>query len=1807
MNSNNSETIKELNNILFRFALIDGESSYEKFLDSYCSVILEKLNQPDEDIKKKVLEVLSQINKRSLVISNVQFPVDKLLELYHLESTGMLTKNFTIIYIEKGFKTLKSADRQQFLNRIVQNIHKVPLPHQDIFCHIVLSILVSMGGGYNYPKSQADLEKQFPWKQSVEDCQVLLGFFLEFMMIPQTQMLKTAEGTLQIPQCLSHQSLQRVMGKNADKYDFKAVLERKLAIVGLLSSGVFQDTDVLVHYIIGSVDTYQQVQDRSDESLKRLPKINYENTQLIDRLYQLFMGTPENQTSVAPEQRKKPASSQLKEKIFHYFCKSLLAANKFPLTLQIIFEGVYGHESTMKLKQSAMAFVQWVFRHAAQNHIQAMGSIILSGLLKLLNELEEFQGKDVNELKAFTYTSLGLLCKRSNDLFRNDLTLIDSLMKKVSKEEPVVSAAIQDSLTMIREAFVSSTPEISSSLMTILLSYIYDRDDQIKKVIIKWSQHCFEFCNVKSRFISLILSGDTNPNTRDEAKRGLEPYLHQGNMLIPGDSFKQMYPDFNDLLKYLIDEREKLPNVQKKISIIGYSPMAYDNMLIHLRDCLKKTAFHKKLTVKQYLLQLPLETVKQYRDFIMSGLESKVGDDIHYVCAISLLQVLGACPVLLDDLQGRLVFFENLLRSSVKLELKEMFCKIIALISYLLDSDKLELLWSNTFKKLQETTDVLEIYGGMFELALVVTNYHKHCFENSGMDSKVNSVFQKNSTSINDYIQLLMSKFIDHTTQSVKVGAIQCLGLIGCYQELNVSKAEDKTRVITKLLEFVKITGSDRTIPEAAIQSLGYLSLGDPSDQVKSKIIDSLFELINNKNEELQFTIGDILCMIVGGRQMISQLSPFSPFSQEQQTVEKNEEKAYNILSTPSQEVKDKTNPEDIEKLIQRILKNYFTDRQSPVIRCSAGIWMVCLLKNFGKLVQNLLPEIQNGLISLLSDNNEMTQEIASKGITLVYESSENKEFREFLVSNLSKTLSGKPAQKAPGSSELLPEGAINKTGQVMTFKELNSVANDLGKPEMIYKLMNLSSHHQIWNSKKGASFAIVSLASQAKEELEPLLPYLIPKIYRFLYDPSPKISQSMKNIMNSLVGTQSSQKDIMAKYFQPIIKDVLSGLSNNSWRVREASCGAIPDIVSNASVDDLLPHMEELFYLNFRTLDDIKESVRKASEISIKSLGSMSARLCDPTYTTKSKAEKILSILLPFFLKGGIGNDSNDVKQFSIQQLVKISKSAKDLLVPHIPQMVQVLLESLSSLEPAGINYASQHSESLNLTKDQIESLRIEISKSTPLNDILEQCQKYIDDSNIQAVLANIMNLLQFGVGTTTRVGTYKFLSNLFQVKNYPIVKNLSEQQMSKLISTLLPSIKDQATVARNNAISSLSFLLKASPQKLRKQVILDKIMTLGNDVTDQTQLEHVLEIQGIVFRELYKHSCELQFLNKDIIPFLYFYKSHPKKEISDLYKIIWDDNSIGSIKLYCDEVIQLITKQLGSNSWSTKEQAALCLSHLTEDIKSMIDNHLPVILSLLSQGLKGRTYPGKDSLLQSLATVATVCSQKILEHPSQARELTLIMFQECKKNNLDYKRKAIPSLTTMIKALKPIDIYQDIKEEFYPTMFPSESDSTDSMKVDGEDQDEDPKSKPLRLLIKNSLWSLIGEAYASSSKDTKLQNSDILDRLLSQYRSCVWNEQVSILQSIKVILQSCSIDKITLITDKSQELLYSCMQESIEQSKYTVVKKAALDLIEELFLLQLVSKDTLISKFKTNLDILTKLEPTLSLQSEKILNLLK
>lgn len=69
---------------------------------------------------------------------------------------------------------------------------------------------------------------------------------------------------------------------------------------------------------------------------------------------------------------------------------------------------------------------------------------------------------------------------------------------------------------------------------------------------------------------------------------------------------------------------------------------------------------------------------------------------------------------------------------------------------------------------------------------------------------------------------------------------------------------------------------------------------------------------------------------------------------------------------------------------------------------------------------------------------------------------------------------------------------------------------------------MHLANHNAVWTSKKGAAFGFAAIAEIANEELNKYLPNIIPRLYRYQFDPTPKIQHSMSSIWRTIVPSTS-------------------------------------------------------------------------------------------------------------------------------------------------------------------------------------------------------------------------------------------------------------------------------------------------------------------------------------------------------------------------------------------------------------------------------------------------------------------------------------------------------------------------------------------------------------------------------------------------------------------------------------------------------------------------------------------------------------
>ncbi|KAH9275907.1 hypothetical protein BASA83_001713 [Batrachochytrium salamandrivorans] len=191
--------------------------------------------------------------------------------------------------------------------------------------------------------------------------------------------------------------------------------------------------------------------------------------------------------------------------------------------IQVSFDALYGHGTTPKLRTAGMSFVQWVARMADANKITLVAPVLLSGLLKFIDESTEESGAANEALRGFAYEAVGLLSKKVPSLFQKDVAILYNFFSAVSGEKPNVRVSVLEALSNMIPAYKDAINDEScrKEVEAILLDNIDKVEYQARYAAVKYAVRLFPFSLPIGRYICLLASADSKLEVREEAKRGL--------------------------------------------------------------------------------------------------------------------------------------------------------------------------------------------------------------------------------------------------------------------------------------------------------------------------------------------------------------------------------------------------------------------------------------------------------------------------------------------------------------------------------------------------------------------------------------------------------------------------------------------------------------------------------------------------------------------------------------------------------------------------------------------------------------------------------------------------------------------------------------------------------------------------------------------------------------------------------------------------------------------------------------------------------------------------------------------------------------------------------------------------------------------------------------------------------------------------------------------------------------------------------------------------------------------------------------
>lgn len=1016
------------------------------------------------------------------------------------------------------------------------------------------------------------------------------------------------------------------------------IIETKVAAAKFLASGAFLDAERFLPALYASADPNSRIADIGDDVLKRaIPAVSLEDGDLVARLFEVYLGRGDHQDSL-------PVRVSLRLKILALLCKSKRATTFVPQVIQVVEQGLTSPEVHSQSSRSAsegpakhnlegsrlrgqiFAFTNWVARIGSPAEVEIVAPALIHRLRLYLEgqgwpQPSESVSNAELELRNYVYEAIGLLARAGpKDLVLEpnlDLLrwLFNSLCGDASGKD--ISISIEQALGSVLAAFTSEIDaELQVALRRLLLHFMtleigVFNASSIKVVrstryaAVRFTNRCLPYSDTTARWIDVLAVGG-GPMERtevvEEGRKGIDPYwyrmmnpLPDGSIMLAEESdvSRYQFPSFTNLMNRFFtgEDRSGIERQSRMELFQGQLAHAYDPAVLHCRNVL----FHQALNSVQLSPivdgqwersidalamndEIARESLRKYlRTLISSGAEGRQSLTSYLYAAFNgMVQGIGGennksgeCLVEVASLSPDSAF------DDLVLELPKLRIPILATqharrktsshIFGLLASHEncpavdVRSLLDIFERKIQNWnhaigSDVLQVHGSILAKGF----YLSRLSHRSGQHDLVTKTEQPFIRAILD----ILGDSKDKMLLEASIEAISQLSLFAVLAPKEIPHPYTSTSLVDKL----KAVAENGDLK--AVVALGYFAMlcneDDTPDSDLQHILGSLYELHKVRQPEMQFAVGSALsCAAVGwhSKSLISVMDVEGP--------------------TPKASLRTRV----LQDMLGKILEDCKTTK--PASRQASVIWLLCLVQYCGDLpdFQAHLRRCQAAFKSFLADRDTLNQESASRGLTVVYEKGDRM-LKDDLIRDLVGSFTGTGAGLAGSVSEeteLFEPGALpTGEGSVTTYKDIMSLASEVGDPSLVYRFMSLASNNAIWSSRAAfGRFGLSTILSDSSVDgYLAQNPRLYPALFRYRFDPKPDVRSSMNEIWSALVKDSTVTVNV---HFDNIMEELLKSILGREWRVRQASCAAIADLVQGRPPEKYEKYLSQIWTLTFK------------------------------------------------------------------------------------------------------------------------------------------------------------------------------------------------------------------------------------------------------------------------------------------------------------------------------------------------------------------------------------------------------------------------------------------------------------------------------------------------------------------------------------------------------------------------------------------------------------------------------------------------
>lgn len=146
--------------------MCNTDAQLEKTIQIFLPPVLLKLASTNAEAKKKVMEILSHINKRVKTNDKIKLPFEALLSQFTDATVSTFVKNFTLMYLEMAASRLSSEETAHHVPEFLRGISNRPVQQRIPLLHIVLPVSQISCCGKLYSPCAVGLDQMEngPWR-----------------------------------------------------------------------------------------------------------------------------------------------------------------------------------------------------------------------------------------------------------------------------------------------------------------------------------------------------------------------------------------------------------------------------------------------------------------------------------------------------------------------------------------------------------------------------------------------------------------------------------------------------------------------------------------------------------------------------------------------------------------------------------------------------------------------------------------------------------------------------------------------------------------------------------------------------------------------------------------------------------------------------------------------------------------------------------------------------------------------------------------------------------------------------------------------------------------------------------------------------------------------------------------------------------------------------------------------------------------------------------------------------------------------------------------------------------------------------------------------------------------------------------------------------------------------------------------------------------------------------------------------------------------------------------------------------------